>query len=76
MILTQRITSGKIEALPPARNVPSGQMPDGMAALYLVLECDGSVQAWIGHAMHGDSWRLREQIFEAFPFLAGVVILE
>jgi retron-type reverse transcriptase len=31
-----------------------------------------SVQAWIGHAMHGDTWRLREQIFEAFPFLAGV----
>lgn len=29
-----------------------------------------SVQAWIGHAMHGDTWRLREQIFEAFPFLA------
>lgn len=31
-----------------------------------------SVRAWIGHAMHGDTWRLREQIFEAFPFLAGV----
>ena len=30
-----------------------------------------SVRAWIGHAMHADSWRLREQIFEAFPFLAG-----
>lgn len=30
-----------------------------------------SVQAWIGHAMHGDTWRLREQIFEAFPFLRG-----
>ena len=30
-----------------------------------------SVRAWIGHAMHGDTWRLREQIFEAFPFLAG-----
>lgn len=29
------------------------------------------VQAWIGHAMHGDTWRLREQIFEEFPFLAG-----
>jgi retron-type reverse transcriptase len=27
-----------------------------------------SVQAWIGHAMHGDTWRLREQILEAFPF--------
>ena len=30
-----------------------------------------SVQAWIGHAMHGDTWRLREQIFEEFPFLAA-----
>lgn len=30
-----------------------------------------SVRAWIGHAMHGDTWRLREQIFEQFPFLAG-----
>jgi retron-type reverse transcriptase len=29
-----------------------------------------SVQAWIGHAMHGDTWRLREQIFDAFPFVA------
>ena len=25
----------------------------------------------IGHAMHGDTWRLREQIFQAFPFLSG-----
>ncbi|MBM3766887.1 MAG: RNA-dependent DNA polymerase [Acidobacteria bacterium] len=24
-----------------------------------------SVLAWIGHAMHGDTWRLREQIFDA-----------
>ena len=31
-----------------------------------------AVQSWIGHAMPGDTWRLREQIFEAFPFLAGV----
>ncbi len=30
-----------------------------------------SVRAWIGHAMHGDTWRLREQIFQAFPFLSG-----
>ncbi len=30
-----------------------------------------SVQAWIGHAMHGDTWRLREQIFNAFPIVAG-----
>jgi len=29
-----------------------------------------SVQAWIGHAMHADTWRIREQIFDAFPFLA------
>ena len=42
-----------------------------------LLECewDGdwdkvnpSVQAWIGHAMHGDTWRLREQIFDAVAF--------
>ena len=26
-----------------------------------------SVAAWIGHAMHGATWRLREQIFEAVP---------
>jgi hypothetical protein len=31
-----------------------------------------SVRAWIGHAMHGDTWRLREQIFGQFPFQAGV----
>lgn len=31
---------------------------------------DQSVRAWIGHAMHGDTWLLREQIFEAFPFVA------
>lgn len=39
------------------------------------LEMDNvrqSVLAWIGHAMHGDTWRLREQIFDAFPFLAGM----
>jgi len=30
-----------------------------------------SVRAWIGHAMHGDTWRLREQLFDQFPFLAG-----
>ncbi|MFN7920410.1 MAG: reverse transcriptase domain-containing protein [Bryobacteraceae bacterium] len=34
-----------------------------------VTQC---VRSWIGHAMHGDTWRLREQIFEQFPFLAGV----
>lgn len=31
---------------------------------------DQTVRAWTGHAMHGDTWRLREQIFEAFPFVA------
>ena len=30
-------------------------------------EVQASVAAWIGHAMHGDTWRLREQIFEQ-PF--------
>ncbi len=31
-------------------------------------EVQASIAAWIGHAMHGDTWRLREQIFEkAFP---------
>ena len=30
------------------------------------IQC--SVSAWIGHAMHGDTWRLREQIFQrGFP---------
>lgn len=37
-------------------------------------DVEQSVRAWIGHAMHGDTWRLREQIFEAFPFLAGVFL--
>jgi hypothetical protein len=27
-----------------------------------------SVRAWISHAMHGDTWRLREQLFDAFTF--------
>lgn len=35
-----------------------------------VTQC---VRAWIGHAMHGDTWHLREQIFEQFPFLSGVL---
>lgn len=26
------------------------------------------VSGWIGHASHGDTWRLREQIFEEFTF--------
>ena len=27
-----------------------------------------SVQAWVGHAQHGDTFRLREQIFAEIPF--------
>ena len=27
-----------------------------------------SVSAWIGHGMHGDTWRLRSQIFDTCPF--------
>ncbi len=29
------------------------------------------VQAWIGHARHGRTWRLREQLFAEFPFVWG-----
>ncbi|MCW5854310.1 MAG: hypothetical protein KIT87_29850, partial [Anaerolineae bacterium] len=25
---------------------------------------DASVRAWVGHAMHGDTWRLREKLFQ------------
>lgn len=25
---------------------------------------DASVRAWVGHAMHGDTWGLRRQLFE------------
>ncbi len=28
-----------------------------------------SVQSWIGHAQHGDTWRLREQIFDCASFM-------
>ena len=28
-----------------------------------------SVQSWIGHAGHGDTWRLRQRIFDEFPFV-------
>jgi hypothetical protein len=31
------------------------------------LEC--SVRAWIGHAQQGDTWRLRQQIFDASPIV-------
>ncbi len=26
------------------------------------------LQSWNAHAAHGDTWRLREQIFSEFPF--------
>jgi retron-type reverse transcriptase len=29
------------------------------------------VQAWIGHAQHGNTWRLREQLFGQFAFVRG-----
>jgi retron-type reverse transcriptase len=32
------------------------------------------VQAWIGHAAHGNTWRLREQLFSQFAFGKGSVI--
>lgn len=25
---------------------------------------DASIRAWVGHAMHGDTWRLREKLFQ------------
>ncbi|HMD98347.1 MAG TPA: reverse transcriptase/maturase family protein [Terriglobia bacterium] len=31
-------------------------------------EIDSRVQAWIAHAAHGDTWRLREQLLEQFAF--------
>jgi retron-type reverse transcriptase len=31
-------------------------------------EVEPRLQAWNAHAAHGDTWRLREQIFERFPF--------
>jgi hypothetical protein len=31
-------------------------------------EVRASVAAWVGHAMHGDTWRLREEIFGKFGF--------
>ena len=30
-----------------------------------------AILAWIAHAAHGDTWRLREQIFDQFPFILG-----
>lgn len=31
-------------------------------------DVDSRVRAWIAHAAHGDTWKLREQVFEAIPF--------
>jgi hypothetical protein len=33
-----------------------------------------SVMAWNGHACHGDTWRLREQIFQQVPFSKPIVM--
>ena len=30
-----------------------------------------SVRAWIGHVAYGDTWRLRERIFESLVFARG-----
>jgi len=32
------------------------------------------VQAWIAHASHGDTWRLREQVFGQCPFVGGSAV--
>jgi hypothetical protein len=32
------------------------------------------VQAWIAHASHGDTWRLREQVFGQCPFVRGSAV--
>jgi len=32
-------------------------------------EVNHAVQSWIGHASHGNTWRLRERIFDDFPFV-------
>jgi hypothetical protein len=37
---------------------------DYNAGLIDIETVNQTVQAWIGHAMHGDTWRLREQIFD------------
>jgi retron-type reverse transcriptase len=34
------------------------------------------LQSWNAHAAHGDTWRLREQIFSQFPFCAGEIDLD
>lgn len=32
-------------------------------------DVQAAVQAWIAHASHGDTWKLRQRIFDEFPFL-------
>jgi hypothetical protein len=32
------------------------------------------VQAWIGHARHGNTWKLREQLFGQYAFWRGSVV--
>lgn len=32
------------------------------------------VAAWNGHAAHGDTWKLRECLFDQFPFAAGSAV--
>ena len=32
-------------------------------------DVQASVQSWIAHAEHGNTWRLRQQIFDQFPFV-------
>jgi hypothetical protein len=34
-------------------------------------EVRASVQSWIAHASHGDTWKLRRQMFKQFPFHRG-----
>ena len=45
----------------------------GMSRAYAAGRCDfkafnPSVQSWIGHALHGDTWGLRKQIFSSVVF--------
>jgi hypothetical protein len=37
-------------------------------------QVNARVQAWIGHAAHGNTWRLREQLFEEHGFAAGSAV--
>ena len=33
-----------------------------------------TVDAWIGHAQHGNTWKLREQLFDQFAFVRGSAV--